>query len=197
MRTTMRTITTVVVVLSLLIVAACAKRQQPVAAPQQPPPNVATPPQVAAATPPSAPRRVEEALPVPPQPAVVDDAASSRTIDDLNRNSPFKPVFFAVDSSDLDEMNRAVAASNAEVMKKNPSWVITIEGHCDERGTAEYNLALGERRAIAVKTFLLSLGISPDRLRTISYGKEFPFDPGKTEEAFSHNRRGHFVITSN
>jgi peptidoglycan-associated lipoprotein len=75
--------------------------------------------------------------------------------------------------------------------------VITIEGHCDERGTAEYNLALGERRAIAVKTFLVSLGISPDRVRTISYGKEFPFDPGKTEEAFYRNRRGHFVITSN
>ena len=195
MRNTMKTgLSLVIVLLSLLTAAACAKRQPPDAATPQPPPSVATPPQVATAAPP---RRVDEALPVPAQPGVPDDAASSRTIDDLNRNSPFKPVFFAVDSSDLDEIGRATASANAEIMKKNPSWVITIEGHCDERGTAEYNLALGERRAIAVKTFLVSLGVSPDRVRTISYGKEFPFDPGKTEEAFSRNRRGHFVITSN
>jgi peptidoglycan-associated lipoprotein len=73
---------------------------------------------------------------------------------------------------------------------------VTIEGHCDERGTAEYNLALGERRATAVKTYLTSLGISPDRVRTVSYGKEFPFNPGHTEDAWVQNRRGHFVITS-
>jgi peptidoglycan-associated lipoprotein len=74
--------------------------------------------------------------------------------------------------------------------------VVTIEGHCDERGTSEYNLALGERRAVAVKTYLASLGISPDRVRTVSYGKEFPFDPGHNEEAWASNRRAHFVITS-
>jgi len=186
-----------VVVISLLVVAACAKRQTPVAATPQPPPTFATPPQGQVATAKPAPTRVEEGLPVPAQPAVAEDAASIRTLDDLNRNSPFKPVFFSVDSADLDELGRATASANAEVMKKNPKWVITIEGHCDERGTAEYNLALGERRAIAVKTFLVSLGIPPDRVRTISYGKEFPFDPGRTEEALSRNRRGHFVITSN
>jgi peptidoglycan-associated lipoprotein len=81
-------------------------------------------------------------------------------------------------------------------MKKYPTWVVTIEGHCDERGTAEYNLALGERRAVAVKTYMVALGISPDRLRTVSYGKEFPFDMGHTETAWSKNRRAHFVITS-
>jgi peptidoglycan-associated lipoprotein len=198
MRHTMKTGLAFVVISSLLIVAACAKRQPPVAANPQPPPSFPTAPQgqgqVATAKPPT---RVDEALPVPAQPAVADDAATSRTLDDLNRNSPLKPVFFTVDSADLDEMGRATASANAELMKKNPKWVITIEGHCDERGTAEYNLALGERRAIAVKTFLVSLGISPDRVRTISYGKEFPFDPGKTEEALSRNRRGHFVITSN
>jgi peptidoglycan-associated lipoprotein len=134
---------------------------------------------------------------VPAQPALSDDAAGVRTLDDLNRNSPLKPVFFTVDSADLDEAGRDTTAANAEILKKNPRWVITIEGHCDERGTAEYNLALGERRALAVKTFLVSLGIPGDRVRTISYGKEFPFDPGKTEEAMAKNRRGHFVITSN
>jgi peptidoglycan-associated lipoprotein len=140
---------------------------------------------------------VEDPLPVPAQPALSDDALGSKTLDDLNRNSPFKPVFFSVDSADIDEAGREVASANADILKKNPRWIITIEGHCDERGTAEYNLALGERRALAVKTFLVSLGIPPDRIRTISYGKEFPFDPGKTDEAMSRNRRGHFVITSN
>jgi peptidoglycan-associated lipoprotein len=74
--------------------------------------------------------------------------------------------------------------------------VITVEGHADERGTAEYNLALGERRAVAVKTYLVSLGVAPDRVRTVSYGKEFPFDPGHDEAAWAKNRRAHFVITS-
>ena len=196
MRHTMKSGFTLVAMLSLLMIAACAKRQPPVAALPQPPPNIApqSQGQVAAAKPPT---RVDEALPVPAQPALADDAAAIRTLDEINRNSPFMPVFFAVDSADLDELGRSTASANAEIMKKNPKWVITIEGHCDERGTAEYNLALGERRAIAVKTFLVSLGIPPDRIRTISYGKEFPFDPGKTDEAMSRNRRGHFVITSN
>jgi peptidoglycan-associated lipoprotein len=194
MRHTIKTSFTVLALGSLLM-GACAKRQTPVAAPTQPPPAITAPPAVAPPAP--AVRRVDDALPVPAQPALADDSAANRTLDDLNRNSPLKPVFFAVDSADLDEGGRATTSANAEVLKKNPRWVVTIEGHCDERGTAEYNLALGERRAIAVKTFLVSLGIPPDRVRTISYGKEFPFDPAKTDEAFSKNRRGHFVITSN
>jgi len=194
MRHTIKTSFTVLVLGSLLA-GACAKRQTPVAAPTQPPPAITAPPAVAPPAP--AVRRVDDALPVPAQPALADDSAANRTLDDLNRNSPLKPVFFAVDSADLDETGRATTSANAELLKKNPRWVVTIEGHCDERGTAEYNLALGERRAIAVKTFLVSLGIPPDRVRTISYGKEFPFDPAKTDEAFSKNRRGHFVITSN
>ena len=193
MRHTLKTSFTVLALLSLLI-GACAKRQTPVAAPTQPPPAITAPPAVTAKAPPV---RVDEALPVPAQPALADDSAANRTLDDLNRNSPLKPVFFSVDSADLDEDGRATTSANAEVLKKNPRWVVTIEGHCDERGTAEYNLALGERRAIAVKTFLVSLGIPPDRVRTISYGKEFPFDPARTDEAFKKNRRGHFVITSN
>ena len=81
-------------------------------------------------------------------------------------------------------------------MKKYPSWIVTIEGHADERGTAEYNLALGERRALAARTYLVSLGLSADRLRTVSYGKEFPFDPGHDEAAWAKNRRAQFVLTS-
>ena len=194
MRNTMRSGFIAVVVMSLLVLAACAKKQPPVAAIPQPPPNIAAPPSIA--KPEAAPRRVDEALPVPAQPVVADDAATSRTLDDLNRNSPFKPVFFTVDSADLDETGRAVASANAELMKKNPTWVITVEGHCDERGTAEYNLALGGRRASAAKDYLVSLGIGGDRITTVSKGKEQPVCTEETEACWQRNRRGLSIITA-
>jgi peptidoglycan-associated lipoprotein len=81
-------------------------------------------------------------------------------------------------------------------LRKNPQWQVTVEGHCDERGTAEYNLALGERRALAARTYLVSLGIPADKVKTVSYGKEFPFDAGHDEAAWTKNRRAHFVITA-
>jgi peptidoglycan-associated lipoprotein len=150
---------------------------------------------VTAAAPPAPPVRVEDTLPVPAEP-VSEGAIGARSLDDLNRDSPFKPVFFALDSADLDDPGRAVVSGNATLLKKYSTWVITVEGHADERGTAEYNLALGERRAFAVKAYLMTLGVPPDRVRTVSYGKEFPFDPGHDEAAWARNRRAHFVITS-
>ena len=179
-----------------VLVAGCNRRRQPVAAPA-PPPSVGQPPGIAPVQPAPGPQRVDDALPVPQQPALAEDAIGNRSLDELNRNSPLEPVFFSLDSAELDEMARATAMANAELLRKNPRWIVTIEGHCDERGTPEYNLALGERRAVAVKSFLVSLGVSPDRIRTISYGNEFPFEPGQTESAYSKNRRGHFVITAN
>ena len=176
----------------LLAVSACAKKVQPVPATMPAPPPVSSQPSAPDTQPPT---RIADDLPVPPQP-IAEDAIANRSLDDLNRDSPLRPAFFVLDSADLDDAGRAVVSANAEVLRKYPSWVITIEGHCDERGTAEYNLALGERRAVAVKTYLVSLGVPPDRLRTVSYGKEFPFDPGHTEEAWSKNRRAQFVITS-
>lgn len=133
--------------------------------------------------------------PVPPQPLASDDV-SGRSLDDLNRDSPLQPVFFALDSSDVNDGSRATLQANAAVLKQNPTWVVTIEGHCDERGTAEYNLALGERRAVSARAYLVSLGVDANRLRTVSYGSEFPFDPGHQESAWSRNRRAHFVITA-
>src|SRR5687768_4227274 len=182
----------VVAVAIALSVAGCNRKRPPVTAPQ-PPPSVTAPPAVT--PPPAPPQRVDDALPVPPQP-LADDSIANRSLDELNRDSPLKPVFFQVDSAELDDAGRAVATANVELLKRYKTWVVTIEGHCDERGTAEYNLALGERRAVAVKTYLVSLGIPPDRVRTVSYGKEFPFDPGHNEEAWAKNRRAHFVITS-
>jgi len=132
---------------------------------------------------------------VQPKP-LTEDSVSDRSLDDLNRDSPLRPAFFPLDSADLDDAGRMVVSANVDVLKKNARWVVTIEGHCDERGTAEYNLALGERRANSVKTYMVSLGIAPDRLRTVSYGKEFPFDQGHNDEAWSQNRRAHFVITA-
>jgi peptidoglycan-associated lipoprotein len=131
-----------------------------------------------------------------PQEPVQDDRISSASLDDLNRNSPLKPAFFEYDSSELSAEAQRALNDNAALLKQYPSWTVTIEGHCDERGTAEYNLALGERRAVTARAYLVSLGISADRLRTVSYGKEFPFDPGHDESAYSKNRRAHFVITA-
>jgi peptidoglycan-associated lipoprotein len=138
---------------------------------------------------------VPEPTIVPPEP-VRDDPISSASLDDLNKNSPLKPVFFALDSDELSPAAQQTLNENAALLKKYSTWTVTIEGHCDERGTAEYNLALGERRAVNARAYLMSLGIGADRLRTVSYGKEFPFDPAHSEEAFSKNRRAHFVITA-
>jgi len=183
----------VVLVLAALVATGCGRRRP--ATPQPAPATRATSPAPATTPPPAAPERVEENLPVPPQP-LTEDTVANRSLDDLNRNSPLRPVFFSLDSSDLDDAARMAITANADVLKRNSTWIVTVEGHCDERGTAEYNLALGERRAAAVKSYLGSLGIAADRVRTVSYGKEFPFDPGHNEEAWAQNRRGHFVITA-
>ena len=133
---------------------------------------------------------------MPPEPVIAETDLASRDIDQINKNSPFQPVFFAFDSSEIEGVGQQALNTNAELLKKYPTWVITIEGHADERGTAEYNLALGERRAVAARTYLVSLGVPADRLRTVSYGKEFPFDPGHDEGAWAKNRRAQFVVTS-
>lgn len=175
-----------------LLLAGCGGKKPPVAKPMPPPTDaVAT----TAARPPSPPEPVPEPTTVPPEP-LRDDAIRSGNLDELNRNSPLKPVFFDYDSSDLAPAGKVALDENAALLKKYSTWVITIEGHCDERGTPEYNLALGERRAVAARTYLVSLGIAADRLRTVSYGKEFPFDPGHDEAAWAKNRRAHFVITA-
>ena len=178
--------------LSIVLVAACKNPKPPIAKPTPPPGTTGT---GSTSRPPEPPTPVTEPRPVPPEP-IAEDPIAGRDIGDINKNSPFNPVFFALDSSDVDSAGQQALNANAEVLKKYPTWVITIEGHADERGTAEYNLALGERRAVAAQTYLVSLGISAERLRTVSYGKEFPFDPGHDEAAWAKNRRAQFVLTS-
>jgi peptidoglycan-associated lipoprotein len=177
--------------------AACGKKKPPVATPTAPPQVVAdpipvAPPQEQRPTPPPPPPA--EPPPVPMQPLPVDEIATS-SIDDLNKKQVLKPIYFALDSDEVDAAGQQVLVENAQLIKKY-NWTITLEGHCDERGSAEYNLALGERRALSAKNYLVSLGIPADRVKTVSYGKEFPFDPGHDEAAFAKNRRAHFVVTA-
>ena len=138
---------------------------------------------------------MREPEPVPAEP-IASDPLSTTDIDTINRNSPFQPVFYAYDQAEIDAAGQQALNGNAALMKKYGTWIVTIEGHSDERGTAEYNLALGERRAMAARNYLVSLGIPADRLRTVTYGKEFPFEPGHDEGSWSKNRRAHFVVTS-
>ena len=173
-----------------LIGATCSKSPKPVARPP-----VSPPPASATTKTPAPPTPVKEPIPVPPEP-VLEDSVASKSIDDLNRDSPLQPAFFEYDSADLTPDAQKVLDANAGLLKKYSTWMISIEGHTDERGTAEYNLALGERRASAARSYLVSLGIPAARLRTVSYGKEFPFEPAHEESAWSKNRRAHFVITT-
>jgi peptidoglycan-associated lipoprotein len=179
-------------VLITLTISACAKKQPPIARPMPPPAATDT---TGGGVPPPPPQPVSEPVVVPPEP-IAEDAIAGKSLDDLNRDPPLKPLFFALDSSDVDADGQRVLQENAAIMKKYPAWQITIEGHCDERGTAEYNLALGERRALAAKNYLVSLGVPADKVKTVSYGKEFPFDPGHDDNAWAKNRRAHFVITA-
>lgn len=105
-------------------------------------------------------------------------------------------IYFDFDSSSLTPRAQEILKSNASWLKSNPSVVVEIEGHCDERGTIEYNLALGDRRARGVKDYLVNLGVSSSRMRTISFGEEMPLDPGHNETAWAKNRRAHFTITA-
>jgi peptidoglycan-associated lipoprotein len=182
----------VVAVLMAVALAAC-KKTPPVARPMPPPPP---PGNTTTNSPPPAPPKpvMEPPVVMPAEPA--EDSIAARSLDELNRDSPLKPLFFELDSAEVSPAGQATLQADAAVMKKFPAWQITIEGHCDERGTAEYNLALGERRAVAAKNYLVSLGIPADKLRIVSYGKEFPFDAGHDDAAWQKNRRAHFVITA-
>jgi peptidoglycan-associated lipoprotein len=187
-----RRVSAVLVALVLVAsISACAKKKPPVARPIPPPPAAAADP---GGVPPAPPEPVRE-TPIPPEP-LASDPLTATDIDQINKDSPFQPVFYGYDQAEVDAAGQQALNADAELMKKYPTWVITIEGHSDERGTAEYNLALGERRALAARNYHGSLGIPADRLRTVSYGKEFPFDPGHDEGAWSKNRRAHFVVTS-
>ncbi|MEK6692484.1 MAG: peptidoglycan-associated lipoprotein Pal, partial [Nitrospirota bacterium] len=103
-------------------------------------------------------------------------------------------IYFDYDKYNIRDDVKAILEKNAAWLKKNPGVKIQVEGHCDERGSNEYNLALGDRRARSARDYLVLLGVDPKRVSTISFGEEKPLDPGHNEEAWTKNRRGHFVI---
>jgi peptidoglycan-associated lipoprotein len=130
------------------------------------------------------------APPPPPPPAVVTE-----TLDEQFRKR-VRDVYFDYDKSDIRDDQKSTLSDAADFLKANPSLRFTVEGHCDERGSEEYNLGLGDRRANAVKNYLISLGVGADRMNPISYGKERPQCREATEECYQRNRRGHFVLTA-
>ncbi|HEX9458868.1 MAG TPA: peptidoglycan-associated lipoprotein Pal [Thermoanaerobaculia bacterium] len=119
-------------------------------------------------------------------------------IEELNRVAQargyIQDAFFEFNDSTLTADAQAALTSSATWLKKNPQYNLLIEGHCDERGTEQYNLALGDRRANQSKEYLVTLGIDSGRIRTVSYGEERPFDPGHNEAAWAKNRRDHLVL---
>ncbi len=123
----------------------------------------------------------------------IDPSAPARGME-FAPSEALKTVYFPFDSSDIQPETRRALDGNVEVLKQNPRVSIMVEGHCDERGTVEYNLALGQRRADSVRRYLIAAGIAPERVFTLSYGKEKPVDPRSVEEAWSRNRRAEFKV---
>lgn len=150
---------------------------------------------------------VAEATPVPTTvpndrsfptdtPKEITDQTLSETLMAINKNGYLKDVFYEFDKADIREDQRNHLSGNSDWLRKYGTVRIRIEGHCDERGTAQYNLALGDKRANAAKDYLVSLGVDGSRIETVSFGKERPFDTGHDESAWSKNRRAHFVVTA-
>jgi peptidoglycan-associated lipoprotein len=114
--------------------------------------------------------------------------------DASTEGGPLADVQFELDSSALSEAARTTLAGHATWLKAHAGARVTVEGHCDERGTTDYNLALGEARARAAREYLVGLGVAANRLQTVSFGKEKPLDPASNEAAWAKNRRAHFVV---
>lgn len=183
----------------LLVGALCAILGLTAAACRRPAPAPATkpaPPPAAPAPPPPPPPQPAPAPP-PPAPQLTEDQIfAKKTVDQLNAERPLADVLFDYDSATLRDDGRAAATKNAAYLKRWPSVRFTVEGHADSRGTPEYNLALGGRRATAVKDYLVGLGVTADRITTISKGKEQPVCTQETEACWQQNRRGFSIITA-
>ncbi len=182
---------------SFLLMTSCAKKQIQVSEPVQP----AT--QEVKAEADEAAKAAEEAKSASEQEAR-DEAERQARLRDLKmaqkladeiRNFEAENIYFAFDRSDLTDESKSALREKGNWLRANGDYSVNISGNCDERGTAEYNLALGERRAHAAKKFLMGLGISENRLATISYGEERPVDPGHNDEAWAKNRNDQFTLT--
>jgi peptidoglycan-associated lipoprotein len=179
-------------ILAVGITASACGKKVPPAAPAPPPPAAAPasppappPPPAPAPTPPATPRALTD-----------EEVFSRKSLDQLNAERPLGDAFFDYDKAEIRAESRAALQKNADFMKKWQSVVVSVEGHCDVRGSSEYNLALGSRRANAVKDYLLGLGVAANRVTVLSKGKEQPFCTEESEACWQQNRRGHFIVTA-
>jgi peptidoglycan-associated lipoprotein len=179
-------------VIALLGVSACGKKKPatappPPAAPAEAPRTTPTPPP----PPPAAPRET-------PQPRVPteDEIFAGKTLEQLNSEKLLADAYFDLDSQVIRDDAKQALQKDAEFLKRWTSTKVMVEGHGDSRGSAEYNLALGERRATAVRDYLVNLGLGADRIQIVSKGKEAPACTEENESCWQQNRRGHFVFTA-
>jgi len=175
-----------------MMASACGKKKVNTAPP--PPPAPPSPTTQAPPPPPPPP-------PTPPPPVVAkepteEEIFAKKTTDELTKSGVLKPVYFAYDQIVLSEQARGLLQQNVDYLKKWTSTKVVVEGHADSRGTPEYNLALGERRASAVREYVVSLGVPIDRVTIVSKGEEQPFCKDETESCWQQNRVGYFVFTA-
>ena len=187
-------------IIALMIAPACRSKKTPPpqVAPEDTAPNITIPPPPTATT-----TSVTDTTDFVKTDTTASEPAVSSTalptnVEDLNRVAQergyVQDAFFGYDESSLSPAAQGALTVTANWLKTNPQYNILIEGHCDERGTEQYNLALGDRRANIAKQYLQTLGVDAARMRTVSYGEERPFDPGHDEAAWTKNRRAHVVI---
>jgi peptidoglycan-associated lipoprotein len=180
----------IVALTTALAVAGCAKKVPP------PLPAPPPPPAAAAPAPPPPPPPPPPPAPAPaPAPLTEEQIFAQKSVAQLNAERPLGDVFFDLDESTVREDARPILQRDADFLKRWTSTQITVEGHCDSRGSSEYNLALGNRRAAAVRDYLANLGVPSNRMTLISKGKEQPFCTEENESCWQQNRRGHFIIT--
>ena len=183
--------TTTLALLLVIAVSACAKKVPPPA----PPPPAPAPPAATPAPPPPPPPPPPAPAPAP-RPLTEEELFAQKTLAQLNAEMPLSDVPFEYDMFTLSPEARTILQRNVDWMRRWTSTRVTVEGHADSRGTAEYNLALGDRRANAVRDYMMSLGIAADRLLAVSRGEESPVCTEEAESCWSRNRRGHPVITA-
>ncbi len=155
------------------------------------------PPETAPAPPPPVERPTPTPAPTPEEPAAADweeaeTASDILTIEEINREGVLQTIYFDYDQSEIRPDQRAKLQANAQYLRENTHFRLLVAGHCDERGTREYNLALGERRSSATMQYMVSLGVRRNRIEIISYGEEQPAAEGATESAWAQNRRAQF-----
>ena len=181
-----------VALVAALAAGGCGKKKPAPPAPAPPPATEATRPTSPPPPPPPPPAPRDTPAPAPTE----DEIFAKESLEQLNGQHPLSDAYFDLDSSQIRSDAQPILQKDADWMKRWPSTKITIEGHCDSRGSAEYNLALGNRRATAVRDYLTSLGITADRIQIVSKGKEQPVCPEEAESCWQQNRRGHFLITA-